>query len=83
MQVICTFFYLIQFEEKIDVEFCGKQFPEEDPIDYKEKRKQINFIVVGTITDPAKIITGGMLSPYICKWICISFWLIINVITLF
>ena len=58
--------YLIQFDQKIDVEFCGKQILEEDPvedlIDYKEERKQINFIVVGTITDPAKIITGGTLS---------------------
>ena len=56
---------LLQFDEEIDVEFHGKQSPDDDSIDYKEEGKQINLIVVGPITDPAKKITGGKLSLYI------------------
>lgn len=34
--------------------------------DYKEDKEQINFIVVGPITDPAKRITGNVLNGIIC-----------------
>lgn len=49
---------MIQFDEQIDPEMLGP----DGTLDYKEEKEQINFIVVGPITDPAKRITGDMLS---------------------
>ena len=53
---------MIQFDEQIDPEMLGP----DGTLDYKEEKEQINFIVVGPITDPAKKITGDMLHAFIC-----------------
>ena len=45
-----------QFIEHVTVEFTGRGT--KIKVDYKKKERQINFIVVGPITDPAKRITG-------------------------
>ena len=52
---------MIQFDEQIDPEMLGP----DGTLDYKEEKEQINFIVVGPITDPAKRITGDMLHAFI------------------